>query len=128
MNEAPQHRGKILDAGLARSVSEGDETPTIVLVEVAAPYAQVALRRSSKSGRTAFVPAAAPSPTPAQASETDGGRRRVEALLAQLSGDPPQWIAAARAFVASVAPARLGLLVESDDVRSIAPSGEHRVV
>ena len=107
---------KVTDRRLLDLLRAGEQELVPVLVEVAGPRPRIDFE----------VPDAGGSPRPRSVSPVGApGRtlpdeaRRIEAVLQEITGQPPVWLGAARAFSVLATPQQIEAIAAASDVKSI---------
>lgn len=112
---------KIQGAELSRMALEGTGGPTGVIIEVEAPTPKVHVAsewlRSGEHPSKRFVEESAEQQQAVQDAVEKAG-----AFLKETLGETPQWLRAARAFVAEVTPDQLRIVASSPLIKAIRPN------
>ena len=114
---------KIADEELRRLASEQPPDATTVIVEVEVPPPRMKMQPGRGLGRQvlAFEPE-----SDEERAHADEAVSSVRTLLEEVASEPPVWLAASSAFVATLLPRDLVSLAASPFVRAIHPNALRR--
>lgn len=111
-------QAKVPDAALRASLAGGGSDLLTVIVEVAAPSPKVAVRADRHTGRVRL----APEPRNRGDAVAAKSAKALGDLIAELTGERPPYLSAARAYVVEATGEQLRRLAASPLVRSIQPN------